>query len=132
MQLADPPVSITTLDVPASRSNVSRTILIVEDDTHFLPVLREMLRRLGYRVFTATDVSKAEETWAQARTKIDAVICDQVLGFDRGSDLVQRFRVHNPKVRFVLCSGSPPPAELPGVAFLPKPFDVATLLSFLS
>ena len=127
MQLATRPLPAAPLYSTSAR----KTILIIEDDTLFLPVLREMLRRHGHKVFTATDVAQAEETWACARHGIDAVICDEILGYDRGSELLRRFQVHNPVVKLVLCSGCVGPIEIPGVLFLPKPFDSATLLETL-
>ena len=106
----------------------AKTILLIEDDVLLAKEVRAVLRRAGHRVFTAANVSEAEEIWAMARKGIDLIICDNVLGFDCGAELVQRFRTHEPNIKVVLCSGMPYDVELPGIEFLRKPFDASTLL----
>lgn len=108
---------------------LSKTILIIEDDTHFLKQVCTVLRRAGHRVLTATNVSDAEEIWAMGRERINLVLSDHVLGFDRGADLMRRFKTHRPETKFVLCSGSPVDIETPGIEFLLKPFTASMLLA---
>ena len=83
-------------------------------------------------VFTAADVSEAEKLWALAKNRIDVVVSDNVLGYDLGVDLVERFRNQQPDVRFVLCSGLPVEKKVPGVSFLMKPFTVSDILETVS
>jgi DNA-binding NtrC family response regulator len=109
------------------QSSQGKTILLVEDDTVFLHGLRQVLSRLGHRVFTATNVSEAEETWAKVRKAIDLVVCDQKLGHDLGIDLVQRFKSHQPEIQIVLCSGGTAPTDIGGIRFLSKPFHISAL-----
>ena len=110
-------------------SPLSKTILIIEDDTVFLQQVCTVLRRAGHRVLSATNVSDAEEIWAMGRERIDIVLSDHVLGFDRGADLVQRFKTHQPETKIVLCSGSPVDFEHAGIEFLLKPFTASMLLA---
>jgi DNA-binding NtrC family response regulator len=125
-------IQSTGRTVRLSGATSQKTILLVEDDTVVLQVLRDVLRRLGHRVFTAKNVSEAEETWAKARAGIDVVVCDHVLGHDRGADLVQRFKTHRPEVKMVLCSGATTRLDVPGIRFLPKPFSVSLLVDAMS
>ena len=111
-----------------SSNDEARLILVIEDDPIFLAQLRLALRRLGHHVFTAADVAQAEEIWARAGEQIDLVVCDQNLGFDHGASLIQRFKAQRSDVKVVLCSGSELEMEVPGMAFLMKPFKVSTLL----
>ena len=105
-----------------------KTVLVVEDDTDFRRMTKAILDRQGHTVFTAADVSEAEELWAMARNNIDVVVSDNVLGFDLGVDLVERFRSQEPHGHFVLFSGLPVQMEVPGVSFLMKPFTVSAIL----
>lgn len=118
--------------IPAQKKTASstspKTVLVVEDDTIFLNAVRTKLHRKGCRVLTAKNVSEAEEKWAMARDIIHVVISDHKLGFDFGSDLVQRFQQQAPNVQFVLCSGDPLSDPVPGIPFLPKPFNVDLII----
>ena len=109
-----------------------RTILVIEDDTDFRLMMKAILNRQGHTVLTAADVSEAETIWAMGRNTIDVVLSDNVLGYDLGVDLVERFRNHQPDVRFVLCSGLPVDRQVPGVSFLMKPFTVCAILEQVS
>lgn len=93
---------------------------------------KSILIRQGHTVFTAADASEAEELWALAQNKIDVVVSDNVLGYDLGVDLVQRFRNQQPEVQYVLCSGLPLETELPGVSFLKKPFTVSAIVELVA
>lgn len=111
-----------------ARSEI-KTILVIEDDTAFLNIIQMKFRRNGHRVLAASDVSEAEEVWAMARTIIDLVISDNQLGYDLGSDLLQRFQKQKPDVQYVLCSGKPLEEEVPGIPFLMKPFNLDAVLN---
>lgn len=115
---------------PASRGE--RRILVVEDDLHLLSSLHLGLRHLGFRVFAAGNAAEAEEIWALTGGAIDALLCDHVLGYDRGTDLVRRFKLDHPNLQAVLCSGATEPAEARGMPFLQKPFELAALSDLLS
>ena len=121
--------SLEVSTVPGSQAR--KTILLVDDDLSYLRMLQEALKRQGHRVYTATDASEAEEMWAKARRGIDVVLCDHYLGPDRGSELVQRFKSHEPAVKMVLCSGAES-MDVPGVEFLMKPFTPSALREALS
>jgi len=106
-----------------------KTVLVVEDDTIILRVVRTGLHRQGCRVLTAKSVPEAEEKWAMAHGIIDLVVSDNKLGYDRGIDLVQRFQQQKPGAKFILCSGEPIDQEVPGVPFLKKPFSLDSILN---
>lgn len=113
-------------------NSTPKTVLVIEDDTFFLDSVRNVLRRAGHRVFTATTVAEAEEKWAMAHEDIDVILSDNRLENDRGLDLVARFKSQVPTVQVVLCSGEDLDLELPHSIFLQKPFTVRALLDALS
>lgn len=111
-------------NVKSIASGEIKTILLIEDDPALLNIVQMKFRRKGHRVLSASDVSEAEEVWAMARNVIDVVISDNRLGYDLGSELLQRFQKQEPNVRYVLCSGKPLEQEVPGIPFLMKPFNL--------
>lgn len=113
-------------------SRNQKTILVIEDDADFRRITKANLNRQGHTVLTAADASEAETIWSMARNTIDVVVSDNVLGYDLGVDLVERFRNQQPDVRFVLCSGLPVEKKVPGVSFLMKPFTVSAILEQVS
>ena len=108
-----------------------KTVLVIEDDTICLHSVRNVLRRAGHCVFTATTVAEAEEKWAMAHEDIDVILSDNRLENDRGLDLVARFKSQAPAVQVVLCSGEDFDLELPHSIFLQKPFTARALLDAL-
>jgi DNA-binding NtrC family response regulator len=116
------------MKITGGKSRSPRMVLVIDDDPEFLQMVRMMLNRRGHSVLTAMDVCEAEEMWTMARDKIDLVVSDHMLGWDRGADLVQRFRRQKPKMNIVLCSGGPLEQEVPGIRFLMKPFKLEKLL----
>ena len=125
-------MSLLSHEKAFSVSSCVKTILVIEDDADFRRMTKSILIRQGHTVFTAADASEAEELWALAQNKIDVVVSDNVLGYDLGVDLVQRFRNQQPEVQYVLCSGLPLETELPGVSFLKKPFTVSAIVELVA
>ncbi len=103
----------------------SASILVVEDDPAVLDVLTDALTEEGYRVRRAEDgVVALEEV---GREPPDLVIADVHMPRLDGGQLVRRLREWNLPV--VLLSGDANWARTPGVAFVPKPFDLDHLLT---
>jgi len=112
---------------PRSKHEVKATILIVED--HFMTrwSAAEYLRKRGYRVLEAVNVTEALGL-ATAGTPIDAVFSDVQLGEEQGGhELAQWFGKHRPSIPVLLTSGadqhgSSPMSELR--SFVRKPYDL--------
>jgi DNA-binding NtrC family response regulator len=106
------------------------TILIVEDDAGGRAFLEAVLRRHGYRVFTAAQVPAAEALGqGLGLESLDLVILD--LQVREGDTLVQRWGAHAPHLPFILISDNPMPGRLdpPVVWWLAKPLTADTLLT---
>ncbi|HET8631001.1 MAG TPA: response regulator [Thermomicrobiales bacterium] len=104
------------------------TILVAEDEPDLLALLAAILEEAGYRVLRARDGAAA---LAQVeRERPDLLLTDDRLPRLRGVDLLARLRAQPaPALPAILMSAARPAALPPGVAFLPKPFDLARLLA---
>ena len=105
-----------------------RTVLVVEDDPAVLDLLAEALTEAGYRVERAEDGVAALE--AIQREPPALVIADVHLPRLDGGQLARRLR--DSEIPAILLSGDPNWAHVPGVAFVPKPFDLDHLLAFVA
>lgn len=105
-----------------------RTILVVEDDAAVLATLVEALTEEGYAVRQAMHGMEALRELSEHPP--DLVVADVHLPQFGEGQLVRRLREHNLPV--VLISGDPNFARTPGVAFVPKPFDLDHLLAVVA
>ncbi len=106
------------------------TILVVDDEPTILELLEEILDDEGHTTLAARDGVAAREILEQ--TVPDVVITDAMMPRLDGPGLVRWMR-GQPELRHVpvvVLSAvvRVDPAELDNVAFVAKPFDLATLL----
>ena len=126
----DPPRS-----EPASASERSETILLVEDNELLLASTTEMLQRHGYRVLTAADGSTALHTLEVAKD-IQLLFTDVGLpGGLNGRQLADAARQLRPDLKVLFTTGYTRNAIIhqgrldPGVELIAKPFTYAALLA---
>jgi two-component system, cell cycle response regulator DivK len=115
-------------EAPATKTT-KRTILVVEDDSDSLYVLKNILSTKGYRVLEASD---GEEALVVVETrKLDLILLDLQLPKLNGFGVVQRLRA-NAKFEnlHIVMMTAYEPAKSRGTAiaagcddFLPKPLD---------
>lgn len=122
---AGPPVEAMT---GAGGKGVGRTVLVVEDDPAVLATVVEALAGEGYVVRRATNGMDALRQVNDAPP--DLVVSDVHMPQLSDAPLVRRLRAVG--VPIVLMSGDPNFARSPGVAFVPKPFDVDHLLDVVA
>src|SRR5215204_5606841 len=96
--------------------------LIVDDNPLFNLVLRDMLEEIGFSVEAVTTKGEAQ---AALRTRpIDFLLTD--LNIDEqqaGLAIAREAHKHNERIRVIVASGNPRPAELEyHFQFLQKPF----------
>jgi two-component system, cell cycle sensor histidine kinase and response regulator CckA len=122
----------------AEQAGQQQLVLMVEDEPGIMKVFGSILRMKGYRVTEAADVAQARELFAQQAAEIALVFSDILLPDGNGLDLVEELSVQRPGIKIVLTSGyTEDDARLArikerGYAFLPKPYNMPTLLQILS
>ncbi len=107
-----------------------KTILVVDDEPDILDLLIEVLREEGYLTLAARDGMAALELLS--RQDVDLVITDTMMPRRGGLELVRSMHEH-PNLRHVpailMSAAGRPEMDRFGVfVFLPKPFDLDTLL----
>lgn len=108
----------------------TETILVVEDDDEIRGLMERALARRGYSVLTAAHPGEAILVSERHTEGFDLIVADLGLPIMSGFDLVRRLRSTLPVVKALFVSGYPERApDLPGSAFLAKPFTEAVLAS---
>lgn len=115
----------------------SKTILLVEDEAMLRGLILELLEIKGYLVISASQGVEALELLESNRVAIDLILTDVVMPHMSGPELVERLRNIYPKLKVIFMSGYTGKSnatihkilELPGVAFLEKPFRLQALIA---
>ena len=117
----------------ASPPRGREAILVVEDEEVVRSFIREILEKMGYRVFTAADPEKAEAVFYPNRDRIDLLISDMVMPGGNGRDLYARLSQRSPGLKVLFISGYPKQAIIDNgilelqMPFLSKPFSAEKL-----
>ena len=118
------------MDRPAQNSHSTDetppTVLVVEDELAIREVVADLLEDEGYAVRQAADgLAAIDELEVDG---VDLVLSDVRMPRLDGPALARRLRRHGYAVPVVLMSAVDVEIDLPGVGFLPKPFDRDHLL----
>lgn len=112
-------------DLPRGREG----ILVVEDDPSLCRLVEHLLRRCGYRVWTAIDAAAARAVWQEHAHEIDLLVTDlEMPGGVSGMDLARDCLREKPTLKVLYTSGYfEARAEdvlhlVEGENFLPKPY----------
>jgi len=97
------------------------TVLVVEDEPAIREVVADLLQDEGYAVRQASDGLQAIDELEV--DDVDVVLSDVRMPRLDGPSLARRLRRRGHAVPVVLMSAVNVEVDLPGVRFLPKPFD---------
>jgi PAS domain S-box-containing protein len=106
------------------------TILVVEDETSIRSLAREILEGQGYAVLVAASAGEALRRAAEHAGPIHLLLTDVIMPGESGVELARDLLGRRPGLRVVYMSGYADravPADVPGAAFVQKPFDPALL-----
>lgn len=103
-------------------------ILIVDDEPDLREILADALTDEGYRVRTASDGQQAVNILSTDDiTAPDVIVSDVVMPRMTGVRLVEWLRDGGNATPVILISATHSGTQLPGVRFLPKPFQLDDL-----
>lgn len=104
-------------------------ILVVEDETGVMNVVKKMLNTLNYRVRTASDGQEALAVYDAHGDEIALVLTDMVMPAMNGLELFKKLQKKNPRIRVLIMTGylaggneQPLPSEIAGV--IEKPLNM--------
>ncbi|MEM7203106.1 MAG: response regulator [Planctomycetota bacterium] len=129
-----PPALASGDGAPAARGR----ILVVDDEPQVRGVASRILERVGFEVVTAADGEQALAVFDEQADRIAAVLLDVTMPRLDGYATFAALRQRRANVRVVFMSGydeidvGQRIAGARPAAFLPKPFDPATLIQTLS
>lgn len=118
---------------PADAPGGTETILVAEDETSILNVLRMLLTRMGYRVLAMPSAEEALLAAAAHKEQIDLLITDVVMPGMNGFELARRIRAERPDMKAMFISGYTPDSISKygkldkDVVFIQKPFTKEAL-----
>src|SRR5215216_829119 len=110
--------------------NMTWTILVVDDDRPIADVIGDLLCDEGYDVRIAYDGQAALD--ALECRPVDLVLSDVMMPKLDGPGLVRSLRERDNPVPVILMSAVYQDVDLPGVEFIPKPFDVGNLAALVA
>lgn len=108
------------------------TVLLVEDETVVLEITQRMLKELGYKVMSFTNVDEAIEI-AEKEPQIDLLVTDVIMPGLSGKEVAQNIKRHHPNMPVLFISGytadtiSQEGIMEEGIHFLQKPFNQISL-----
>jgi two-component system response regulator VicR len=111
-------------------SDMTRSILVVDDDRPIAEVLADILCDEGYDVRTAYDGQAALREIE--RQPVDLILSDVSMPRLGGPALVRRLREQGESTPVILMSAVYQDIDIPGVEFIPKPFDIAHLAALVA
>jgi len=123
-------------DEPAAKySRGKGTVLLVEDEEAVRELAGEFLRSSGYHVIVGKDGLDALEKTEQEAKAIDMLVTDVKMPRMRGTELAQRLKRAQPRIKIVYMSGylehDSDEEFVADSAHLQKPFSRETLLKKL-
>ena len=111
------------------------TILVVEDEPALRGLVRTILQRQGYKVFTAASGVEALQAWSQRLDQIDLLLTDLVMPEGlTGWELARQLQTEKPGLKAIYMSGYSQEINRPdavvgrNVRFLAKPFGARILM----
>ena len=114
---------------------MKKSILVVDDEPLVVKFIERVLQRSGFSVLTATAPDEALALCQDLSVPVDVVLCDVMMPKMNGVQLGAQILEIRPTVQLILMSGY---SDLDArrmmagsrtVAFLKKPFSMATLLT---
>jgi DNA-binding response OmpR family regulator len=105
---------------------MQRSILVVDDDHDVAEMLVKLLTEEGYRVRAASDGKAA--LWEIEVEPPDLVLADVVMPQVDGVALTRQLRARGKSIPVVLMSAVYGYVDVPGLPFVPKPFNLEGLL----
>jgi two-component system, cell cycle sensor histidine kinase and response regulator CckA len=119
--------------IPVEAKKSTESVLIVDDQDMILAVARDMLKALGYKVFTAQGGKEALAIYNENKKGIDVVILDMIMPSMSGGETFDKLKAINPDVRVILSSGYSINGQATEImqrgcnGFIQKPFNIKEL-----
>lgn len=111
----------------------SGTILVVDDERMIVDLSRDMLEKLGYRVFTAIGGQEGVELYQRRSADINLVILDMIMPGMSGKEVFTKLKEINSDLKVLFSSGYSEDFQCNDImketntGFIQKPFSILAL-----
>jgi PAS domain S-box-containing protein len=134
LPLTDDVIGETPKNVSEELTRGTESILVAEDDTAILEMIRELLEDNGYTVYSASTGAEAIETFMAHQNVIDLILTDVIMPQGNGREVYEKISSIKPGIPVIYMSGYP--ADLltkqggmvDSYNYLSKPISPSTLL----
>jgi len=105
-RLKGEPIGVREQEAPSMALRGTETILLVEDEDPVRKLMKNLLERFGYRVYTAGSGVGALQIWREHGDKIQILVTDMVMpdGMN-GRELAKHLQASKPALKVIYCSG---------------------------
>ncbi|WP_338089492.1 hybrid sensor histidine kinase/response regulator [Mariprofundus ferrooxydans] len=137
VSVSDDADQVTADDKTVRPHNLSRTILVVDDEMMVRKVVERLLGRLGCKVMLAADGKEAVDVFRRHRQEIDVVLLDMTMPVMGGKEALKQLRDLDASLPVFICSGYRHESvadmfdEVQPSGFLQKPFSLNVLSEML-
>ncbi len=115
-----------------SHNGKGETILVVDDESAILEIIKTSLEEYNYRILTASNGIEAIALYSQHQNEISVVLLDMMMPSMDGLTTIRVLQQMNPQVKIIVMSGVAVRGQLAEVhginIFLNKPYTINELL----
>lgn len=111
----------------------NETVLVVDDEEMIVQIAEEILKELGYKVFSTRSGHEATEIYKTNKEQIDIVLLDMIMPGLSGGETYDKLKQIDPGVKVLLSSGYSVDGQATQIlergcnGFIQKPFSVRHL-----
>lgn len=123
-----------------TEKDLSKTILVVDDNGETRSIVSTMVEELGYTALTAASAQDAIDRFIKPGLKVDLILSDIVMPEEDGPDMMDQILKIRPDIKVIFMSGyaedeivhdSVYKIQDSSAPFMQKPFSLAKLKSLL-
>lgn len=134
------PIARTTGSSPGDRlPDRTRTLLLVDDDSNLLIIIKMFFQRQGWHILEADNVNDAIKLWTANHRHIDAVMTDYAFPEGpTGLDLVTHIQMRQRGFPCIVISGAWKPEKRPkdepasNLFYRAKPFEIREIAELVT
>ena len=120
-------------ELPCKIMKGKETLLLVDDEEAVINTGKQILKKLGYKVLSATNGREALELYEKNQDNIDMILLDMVMPIMGGGETYDKMRKMNSDIKVLLASGYSIEGDAKEIlergcdGFIQKPFSIEEL-----
>ena len=124
---------VQKVEAPPEVLKGAGTVLLIDDEEMIIQVAGEILEKIGYEVLSANSGKEAIDIYKGRSDSIDLVVLDMIMPEMSGTEVFERLKDVDPKVKVLLSSGYAMEGAARGLlkkgcrGFIQKPYNISEL-----